>query len=88
MALVLAACAWPTNADLVVDLVRLGYLKPEDRVLDPTWGRGKWWTKWEPAELTKHDKHTLDGSTSVISPRETARSTSSPEIRRTCAPAG
>lgn len=59
--LVYAAGTWPTNADLVVDLVRLGYILDTDSVLDPTFGRGKWWTKFRPVNLTTHDRYTLDG---------------------------
>ena len=59
--LVRAASSWPTNADLVLDLVRLGYLNEGDAVLDPTFGRGKWWTKFRPENLTTHDRYTLDG---------------------------
>ncbi len=56
--LVLAATAWPTNAAMIADVARLGYL--DGRVLDPTYGRGKWWTVWRPAELVTHDLR-LDG---------------------------
>lgn len=52
----LAATAWPTNADLIVDCVKLGYLADTDHVLDPTYGRGKWWTKWRPEKLTHHNR--------------------------------
>ncbi|HXR67611.1 MAG TPA: class I SAM-dependent methyltransferase [Dermatophilaceae bacterium] len=48
---VLAAHSWPSNADLIADVARLGYLKPTDRILDPTYGRGVWWKRWMPAEL-------------------------------------
>lgn len=52
---VLAASAWPTNADLIADVARLGYLEPGDRVLDPTHGLGVWWKRWRPAQLVAHD---------------------------------
>ena len=52
---VLAATAWPTNADMILDLVRLGYLIETDRVLDPTHGLGRWWTKWRPHHLVTSD---------------------------------
>lgn len=58
---VLAATAWPTNADLIADCAVLGYLSDTDHVLDPTYGRGKWWTKWRPEKLTHHNR-TEDGS--------------------------
>jgi len=57
----MAATTWPTNADLIVDVVRLGYLNWNDRTLDPTYGRGSWWMKWEPASLTVLDRR-QDGS--------------------------
>ena len=57
---VMAATAWPTNADLIVDVARLGYLDARDHVLDPTYGRGVWWKKWRPDALTTHDLK-LDG---------------------------
>lgn len=59
--LVLAAFAWKTNADLIADVAKLGYLKPTDTVLDPTYGRGLWWKKFKPAVLIKHDLYKLDG---------------------------
>lgn len=46
---VLAAGSWPTNAEMIEQVARLGYLN--GRVLDLTYGRGKWWTKWRPDEL-------------------------------------
>lgn len=52
---VLAAHAWPTNADLIADVARLGYLRAEWVTLDPTFGRGIWWKKWRPDELVAHD---------------------------------
>lgn len=52
---VLAATAWPTNADMILDVARLGYINPEDQVLDPTYGRGGWWKKWHPVGLVAHD---------------------------------
>lgn len=42
---------WATNADLIADCARLGYLRPEWRVLDPTWGYGTFWKKWRPSDL-------------------------------------
>lgn len=42
---VLAATAWKTNADLIVDCARLGYLRKEWITLDPTYGRGLWWAR-------------------------------------------
>jgi hypothetical protein len=56
-----AATAWRTNGEMIADVARLGYLHQEWRTLDPTWGRGTWWTKWRPNDLVAHDKYTLDG---------------------------
>lgn len=53
-----AAFAWRTNAALIADVARLGYIT--GHVLDPTWGRGLFWTKFEPERLTRHDL-LLDG---------------------------
>lgn len=68
---VLAASRWPDNAALVADCARLGYLKKEWRTLDPTFGRGNWWTRWQPDELVTHDKYTLDGVDFTALPHDT-----------------
>ena len=47
---VMAAYEWPSNASLIAACARLGYLKPTDRILDPTYGGGGWWKLWQPAE--------------------------------------
>ena len=52
---VMAATRWSTNADLIVDCFTLGYLKPDDYTLDPTYGRDRWWTRRMPAALEAHD---------------------------------
>ncbi|HEV2928423.1 MAG TPA: hypothetical protein VGW74_07010 [Propionibacteriaceae bacterium] len=57
---VLAATAWPSNAELIEDVAKLRYLRLTDRVLDPTYGRGVWWRRWRPVELVTHDVK-LDG---------------------------
>jgi hypothetical protein len=44
----MAATEWPTNAAMIADCARLGYLKDTDFILDPTWGRGGWWRVWLP----------------------------------------
>lgn len=60
---VLAATHWPSNADLIVDCVRLGYLSITQRVLDPTYGQGTWWNKWQPSpNLFTHYNRDEDGS--------------------------
>lgn len=55
---VLAAQAWPTNAHMIEDVARLGYLHEDWPTVDVTYGRGKWWTRWHPASLTAHDLKT------------------------------
>ena len=50
---------WTSNAHLIADVARLGYLP--GHVLDPTWGRGRWWQVWQPEKLTSHDLFTRDG---------------------------
>lgn len=57
---VLAATEWRSNAELIVDCVRLGYLREEWATLDPTYGRGVWWKAWRPPNLITHDIE-LDG---------------------------
>lgn len=47
-ATVYAAHSWPSNAELIADCARLGYLKPDDLVLDPTYRNGTWWKAWRP----------------------------------------
>jgi hypothetical protein len=59
---VLAAHNWRNNAELISACVQLGYLRPEWRTLDPTYGKGKWWTDWEPIELVRSDLFTMDES--------------------------
>jgi hypothetical protein len=48
---VLSATRWKSNADLILACVELGYIKHGDQVLDLTFGRGKWWTKYRPSHL-------------------------------------
>ena len=52
---VLAATPWPTNGDLIRDCARLGYLQADWLTLDPTYGLGRWWTRWRPDRLVCHD---------------------------------
>lgn len=51
---IVSARRWPTNADLIADVARL-YLASDMRALDPTYGRGRWWTLWSPRELVRTD---------------------------------
>lgn len=59
-ATVLAAHRWPTNAHLIEDVARIGYLRKDWPTLDPTYGKGVWWKRWRPDNLTTHDRYTLD----------------------------
>lgn len=52
---VLAADHWPSNADLIASVVELGYIREDDFVLDPTYGKGLWWKYYRPQNLTTHD---------------------------------
>lgn len=45
---VLAATPWKSNSHLIEDVARLGYLKPRDLILDPTFAKGVWWKRWKP----------------------------------------
>lgn len=53
--LVKAADTWRSNAELIEAVVELGYIKPGDRVLDPTYGRGTWWKNYRPDRFHPHD---------------------------------
>lgn len=57
---VLAATPWLNNAEMIADCHRLGYLRDEWLTLDPTYGRGKWWSLYRPPGLVTHDLR-LDG---------------------------
>jgi hypothetical protein len=39
---------WSDNSALIADCARLGYLRPGWRTLDPTYGYGTFWQKWQP----------------------------------------
>ena len=51
------------NADLIVDLVTLGFLHDGMKVIDLTYGKGRFWTKYRPPLLTTND---LDPSTDAV----------------------
>lgn len=59
--MILAATAWPSNAELIADIHQLGYLRDTDHTLDPTYGQGTWWKTWRPEKLTAHHR-AADGS--------------------------
>lgn len=56
-----AAKHWPTNAHMIADCVRLGYLRSEWEILDPTYGQGNFWTQWRPPLLTGADANQFGG---------------------------
>lgn len=58
--LIRAAGEWPTNAALIADVARLGYLQLDWQTLDPTYGQGNWWTVWRPNYLVTSDLHKGD----------------------------
>lgn len=57
-AVILAAQPWPNNAAMIADCARMGYLRKEWLTLDPTYGKGNFWTEWQPTCLHKSDKFT------------------------------
>jgi hypothetical protein len=60
---VLAIGTRRTNAELVADLVQLGYVDLTKPILDPTYGTGRWWNNVNPLNLTASD---LDADKSPI----------------------
>jgi tRNA G10 N-methylase Trm11 len=50
-----AAQSWPSNAELIRDVAKLGYIRQTDTVLDPTFGNGVWWKLFLPDYLIAHD---------------------------------
>jgi hypothetical protein len=56
---ILGADVWRNNAELIDDVRRL-HIADDAVVLDVTYGRGIWWRRWTPANLTAHDLR-LDG---------------------------
>lgn len=60
---VMAFGEWPSNAELIADCARLGYLHAGWRTLDPTYGHGTFWKLWRPDDLVACD---LDPAKSLI----------------------
>lgn len=59
---VLAAKVHSTNASLIADVARLGWLHKDLRTLDPTYGKsGAWWKTWRPDDLVWRNRK-VDGS--------------------------
>ena len=44
---------WPSNAEMMYDLVRLGYVDPKRKIVDLTYGNGIWW------KMLREEGHTL-----------------------------
>jgi len=53
---ILAADHWTSNAELIADVAKL-YISPTAKVVDLTYGKGIWWKKFRPDDLTisEHD---------------------------------
>lgn len=51
----MAIHAWKSNAELIADCARLGYLRSDWSTLDPTWGHGTFWRLWKPDDLVGSD---------------------------------
>lgn len=46
---------WATNGELIADVARLGWITDDLTVLDTTYGRGRFWTRYRPAQLVGVD---------------------------------
>jgi hypothetical protein len=57
MSVVLAVHDWATNGALIADVATL-HLGDVRTMLDATYGRGRWWTEWQPPKLYTNDLHT------------------------------
>lgn len=56
-----AVHAWKDNGELIRDVAELGYITENDLVVDATYGRGRFWTQWQPTCMIRHDLHRGDG---------------------------
>lgn len=59
---VLAFGDWSSNAEMIADCARLGYLRKDWVTLDPTYGHGTFWKTWQPTVLVALD---LDPAKSI-----------------------
>lgn len=50
---VMRAFKWSSNAEMIEDVAKLGYL--DGRVLDVTYGEGVFWKRWKPKKLVACD---------------------------------
>lgn len=60
---VLSFGTWRTNAQLIADVARLGYVGPS--VLDLSYGLGAFWTDWRPDKLVANDLNPDKGDHSI-----------------------
>lgn len=56
---VVASKRWPNNAALIADVARL-HFRPNDTILDVTYGSGNFWTRYKPARLLTHGPDGVD----------------------------
>ncbi|MEM9467774.1 MAG: hypothetical protein AAGA90_20545 [Actinomycetota bacterium] len=54
---------WRNNAEMIADVAELYIDLEHDQVLDPTFGKGNWWTEVRPRHLTASDLLKGDGDT-------------------------
>lgn len=52
---ILSVGDWKSNADLIADVARLGWITDDDLVLDATYGLGRFWTTYHPPLLVGLD---------------------------------
>jgi hypothetical protein len=52
----MAAHTFTDNTELIIAMRTLGYLRDEWLTLDPTYGKGNWWKRWEPHRLIRHSR--------------------------------
>lgn len=55
MTVVMATQKWASNAEMIADVAKLGYIARDKRTLDPTYGRGTFWKVFRPAKLVTHN---------------------------------
>jgi hypothetical protein len=58
---IFSAGEWKTNALLIAEVAKLGYLQDGWRILDPTYGRGGWWRVWSPSFPPLEARTHVDG---------------------------
>lgn len=52
---IMAIGEWATNAALIADVARLGYIDETAEVFDATYGQGRWWKLYRPPSLLTND---------------------------------